>query len=64
LDSQIEEEILTYVDQLAENLIIINVSHRKSVLRHSDRSILLKNGEALECNTDKVYNENLGKVKF
>ena len=64
LDSQIEEEILTYVDQLAENLIIINVSHRKSVLRHSDRSILLKNGEALECDPEKIYNEDLEKVKF
>jgi len=52
------------VDQLAENLIIINVSHRKSVLRHSDRSILLKNGEAVECDPEKIYNEDLGKVKF
>jgi len=64
LDSQIEEEILTYVDRLAENLIVINVSHRISVLRHSDRSILLKNGEALECSPDKVYNEGFGKAIF
>jgi len=64
LDSQIEEEILTSVDQLAENLIVINVSHRISVLRHSDRSILLKNGEAVECDPKKIYNEDLGKVKL
>ena len=63
LDSKIEEEILTCVDQLAPKLIVINVSHRKSVLQHSDRAILVKNGETLECDPEKVYNEDFLNVR-
>lgn len=47
LDSHIEEEILTAVDHLSTQLIVIHVSHRPSVLRHSDRTVMLGAGKAV-----------------
>ncbi len=59
LDAQIEEAILTSVDQLASHLIILNVSHRHSILKHSDRAILLKNGTATEFRPQEISSVNL-----
>ena len=54
LDPHIEQEILTAVDRLAPGLIILNVSHRRSILTHSDRAILLRNGSAGEFSPQEL----------
>ncbi|MHC4456582.1 MAG: ABC transporter ATP-binding protein [Planctomycetota bacterium] len=59
LDPQIEEQILTSVDRLAARLIILNVSHRRSILKHSDRAILLRNGTAREFHPQELYSVEL-----
>ena len=50
LDSETEESIFQSVDKLADDLIILNISHRRSVLRHCDRAIMLQEGTAQEMN--------------
>jgi ABC-type multidrug transport system fused ATPase/permease subunit len=59
LDSDIEQEILTSVDQLASGLVILNVSHRRSILHHSDRAILLRNGTASEFHPQELASVDL-----
>jgi ABC-type multidrug transport system fused ATPase/permease subunit len=54
LDPKIEEQILTSVDRLADRLIILNVSHRQSILKHSDRAILLGNETAREFHPQEL----------
>jgi ABC-type multidrug transport system fused ATPase/permease subunit len=44
LDAQMEEEILSSLDSLADRLIIFIVSHRKSILNHCDKIIKLSHG--------------------
>jgi len=44
LDPPNEAAILGAVDRLAHNLIVLNVSHRTSVLKHCDRVVLLADG--------------------
>lgn len=58
LDPIIEKEILESVDKLSQNLIVIHVSHRHSVLKHSDRAILLENAVAHECLPHEVLSEH------
>ena len=48
LDPKIEEDIFRSVDNMAHDLIIFNISHRQSVLKHCDRAIFLRNGTAQE----------------
>jgi ATP-binding cassette, subfamily B, bacterial MsbA len=48
LDPDAEEGIFQAVDRLAHGLMVLNVSHRRSVLKHCDRVILLENGTAKE----------------
>ena len=50
LDSETEQSIFQSVDKLADDLIILNISHRRSVLRHCDRAIMLQEGTAQEMN--------------
>jgi len=45
LDPANEKAILEAVDRLANTLIVLNVSHRTSVLKHCDRVVLLSNGQ-------------------
>ncbi len=44
LDPLNEKAILGAVDKLADNLVVLNVSHRTSVLKHCDRVVLLADG--------------------
>jgi subfamily B ATP-binding cassette protein MsbA len=48
LDPGAEEDIFRAVDRLADGLIVLNVSHRRSVLKHCDRVVLLENGSIKE----------------
>jgi len=48
LDSETEQDILESVDKIADGLIIFHISHRRSVLKHCDRAILLRDGTARE----------------
>jgi ABC-type multidrug transport system fused ATPase/permease subunit len=48
LDSSIEEKILNVIDTLANDMIIINVSHRPSAIRHSDRVLVVNSGKIIE----------------
>lgn len=48
LDEQTEQAILTDIDKLAEDLIILHISHRDSVLHHCDRLLVLNNGRLNE----------------
>lgn len=44
LDAEMEENILQVIDRIAPDLLVLNVSHRPSILQHCDRSMLLENG--------------------
>ncbi len=46
LDSGVEYEILSLIDTLAQDLIVLNISHRPSILEHSDRVLMLAGGRA------------------
>jgi len=48
LDPHNEKAILTAVDRIAEKMLVLNVSHRTSVLKHCDRVVLLENGRLNE----------------
>ncbi|MCK4910904.1 MAG: ATP-binding cassette domain-containing protein, partial [Thermodesulfovibrionales bacterium] len=46
LDSEVEAEILSLIDTLSGDLIVLNISHRTSILAHSDRVVMLGEGRA------------------
>lgn len=48
LDPLIENEILTAIDRVARDLIVIHVSHRPSLFNHCDRAIVLEKGALRE----------------
>lgn len=58
LDEATEEAILSEVDRLRNDLIILNISHRKSVLKHCDKALLLKDGHIKKTSISELMNEN------
>ena len=44
LDEENERAILDVLDELARDMLIVNVSHRPSILNHCDRALLLDEG--------------------
>jgi ABC-type multidrug transport system fused ATPase/permease subunit len=54
LDPLIEADILSSIDRIAAELIVVHVSHRLSVLNHCDRAFLVKNGALRECPHDEI----------
>lgn len=62
LDPVVEEDILSVIGKLAKDMIIINVSHRPSIIRHSDRIILIKHGTINEfspTDCEKILNTDI-----
>lgn len=57
LDGPTEKGILERLDALAPSLITIHVSHRRSVLDHCDRVLLLESGAARAVSPDEARSE-------
>ncbi|MBU0730133.1 MAG: ABC transporter ATP-binding protein/permease [Proteobacteria bacterium] len=54
LDTGTEKGILESVDKLAGELIVIHISHRRSIMEHSDRIMLLENGRLREVAPEEL----------
>jgi ABC-type multidrug transport system fused ATPase/permease subunit len=54
LDAQTEEEILESVDKLSKEMIVIVISHRRSIIKHSDRVIIMEDGTAELCGPEEA----------
>jgi ABC-type multidrug transport system fused ATPase/permease subunit len=48
LDMSAEKALLSAIDKISDNLLILNISHRPGILYHCDRAILLDKGRAKE----------------
>jgi ATP-binding cassette, subfamily B, bacterial MsbA len=48
LDPEMEESVLGVIDALTPELLVLNVSHRPSILRHCDRALVLEDGTIRE----------------
>jgi subfamily B ATP-binding cassette protein MsbA len=48
LDSAIENDILSAIDELSRDLIVLHVSHRPAILNHCDRAVILEGGTVRE----------------
>lgn len=59
LDPENEAAILQSVNKLASELIIIHVSHRRSVINHSDRVVLLEGGRLRELPTEEALKSSV-----
>jgi ABC-type multidrug transport system fused ATPase/permease subunit len=54
LDPNTEADILALLDRLPENLIVVQVSHRRSILEHANRALLAGNGGIREVPLDEA----------
>ena len=54
LDAATEEALLGSIDALSSQMVVVNVSHRSSILRHCDRAILLRDRQAWETSPDEL----------
>lgn len=52
LDSKTEEDILKILKKISEEILVVIVSHKKSVLKYADRAIKLSKGEV---ESDEVF---------
>lgn len=52
LDSKAEEDILKILKKISEEILVVIVSHKKSVLKYADRAIKLSKGEVV---SDEVF---------
>jgi ATP-binding cassette, subfamily B, bacterial MsbA len=54
LDPEMEESVLRVIDGLAGDMLVLNVSHRPSILRHCDRALVLENGTVRETTPAEI----------
>ena len=54
LDAPVEEALLNAIDKLSEDLLILNISHRTTILHHCDRALLLQNRKAKEIGHQEI----------
>jgi subfamily B ATP-binding cassette protein MsbA len=54
LDAATEEALLGSIDALSSQMVVVNVSHRSSILRHCDRAILLRDHQAWEASPEEL----------
>ena len=54
LDPEMEESVLQVIDALAADMMVLNVSHRASILRHCDRALILEDSTLRESTPEDV----------
>jgi ATP-binding cassette, subfamily B, bacterial MsbA len=54
LDPEMEESVLRVIDTLAADMLVLNVSHRPSILRHCDRALVLEDGTIRETTPAEI----------
>tara|TARA_B100001093_G_C26849201_1_gene1024263 strand:- start:215 stop:1864 length:1650 start_codon:yes stop_codon:yes gene_type:complete len=54
LDTETEEQIINYINNIKRDKIIILVAHRKTALKNCDKIIKIENGNLLEVNNKSI----------